>query len=346
MDSGFLRNECTGEVVHENVERKSLLQSLGHNSYKSDDVNPCGLTLLGPRRSGKTSLLMDAAYNCCASSPNGRAIFIMPEHKKSQLDFPMRCHQWERNDDEMISIPNSDSSTIRNQFSSWTRDEEEVLSRIDVHYVKDVKELIQLLALLQCHYGTNENDGQLRAVVVDDLDFYVKDDIHYSSAEKRASVKTTEIISLMHLCKSTRLFSLFEYCHFSHNEITYIVALMNDAANFFHEACNHSILKNIRIYTALTSDRLQMSPTDFSLLRKYTPIIAEIDQDKQNGDSGIQTDFQIWGSGDKTFDIYSSFSISIRNQQHKSKQHVNYVIGSSPSGWEEDEEYFLFWQST
>lgn len=223
MDSAFLRSDCTGEVGHENGERKSLLHSISlvnNNSYKSDNVNPCGLTLLGPRRSGKTSLLMDAAYNCCASSPNGRAIFIMPEHKKSQLDFPMRCHQWKRNDDEMISITNSDSSTIRNQFSSWSRDEEEVLSRIDVHYVKDVKELIQLLALLQCHYGTNENDGQLRAVVVDDLDFYVKDDIHYSSAEKRASAKTTEIISLMHLRKF-QLFSLFEYCHFSHNEITY-----------------------------------------------------------------------------------------------------------------------------
>lgn len=201
MDSGFLRNECTGEVVYENVERKSLLQSLANSSYKSNDVNPCGLTLLGPSRSGKTSLLMDAAYNCCASSPNGRAIFIMPEHKKSQLDFPMRCHQWERNADEIIPITNDGSSTIPNQFSSWSRDEEEVLSRIDVHYVKDVKELIQLLALLQCHYG-NENDGELRAVVVDDLDFYVKDDIHYSSAEKRASARTTEIISLMHLCKS------------------------------------------------------------------------------------------------------------------------------------------------
>lgn len=343
MDIAFLGKECTGEVGHENVERKSLLQSVVHNSYKSDDVNPCALTLLGPRRSGKTSLLMDAAYNCCASSPNARAIFIVPEHKKSQLDFPMRCHQWKRNDDEMIT--NDGSNTIRNQFSSWSRDEEEVLSRIDVHYVKDVKELIQLLALLQCHYGI-ENDGQLlRAVVVDDLDFYVKDDIHYSSAEKRASAKTTEIISLMHLCKF-QLFSLFEYCHFSHNEITYIVALMNDAANFFHEACNYSTSKNIHIYTALNSDRLQMSPTDFSLLRKYTPIIAEIDQDKQGGGSGIQIDSQIWGFGDKAFAIHSSFSISIRNQHDKSKQPINYIIGSSPSGWEDDEEHFLFWQRT
>lgn len=121
---------------------------------------------------------------------------------------------------------------------------------------------------------------------------------------------------------------------------------MNDAANFFHEVCNHSTFKNIHIYTALNSDRLQLSPTDYSLLKKYTPIIAEIDQDKQNGGSGIQMDFQIWGSGDKAFDIHTSFSISIRNQQDKSKQHVNYIIGSSPSGWEEDEEHFLFWQST
>ena len=212
MDSAFLRNECTGEVGHESVERKSLLQSLHNSSYKSDDVNPCGLTLLGPRRSGKTSLLMDAAYNCCASSPNARAIFVMPEQKKSQLDFPMRCHQWKRNADDIIPTTKNDgSSTFRNQFSSWSRDEEEVLSRIDVHYVKDVKELIQLLALLQCHYG-NEHDGELRAVVVDDLDFYVKDDIHYSSADKRASARTTEIISLMHLRKSQSFFSCYN-CH-------------------------------------------------------------------------------------------------------------------------------------
>lgn len=226
-----------------NIERFSFIEKMlsafyngGEREEKKASAGTCGavrIFLEGPSSCGKTSLAMDFAFHLInrggkdpvEESDHGCAVlFIMPERKKQEFQFPMKCRQCKGSQDTRSSVSSNLSNQKRTrqedeetflknmqnlkkgkeyalsngigdsvQQRQWSDHDYPILQKINVKYLKSVSDLIYTLATI---HSLPPSERPWGAVIIDDLDLF----LHNDSNQESAGNRTNEMMKLMQLC--------------------------------------------------------------------------------------------------------------------------------------------------
>ena len=269
------------------------------------------MILKGPSQSGKTSLAMNAAYSIASSSSTATVIFLIPESKRSILDFPLSCrgkytcfqekdkdndpatfngeHTNEHDKhqqflehikamDTQYNVEQHDYSQDGIPHSKWDskgngEQENDALQRIHIKYIKSAHDLVQALANIQ-QIATIENRHETQPMVSDSActaNAIIVDDLDYYITGEATTYGSREAPALQDM------------------KLIQLLAILADTCNHLDEISSktlHSPIINHRhrtqLVVCLNTDRLPQimhkSKSIYPLIQNYTPTVVSIER--------------------------------------------------------------------
>ena len=182
---------CRARNLLHSTTKKHEIIDMNFNKYRYANR----MILLGPSKSGKSSLAMDCACSICSFTTSlstelqvnsKRVTYLMHSSQREHNEFPIKCEQNNKYDD----VDNGIGVSVKEKRLAIMK---KIFQKIDIHYVSTIDDLIRFLSIIPLLPLDKQPSG---GIIFDDLHLFF---IHHNTNSN--VIDDDMMMKLLQLCK-------------------------------------------------------------------------------------------------------------------------------------------------